>query len=304
MARQNRLGSNSPRHTRIPTRNYHLEATLDSGQAFRWRRIGQGWEGIIQGRWVRIESKPSALEVFWHGPKAFERELREYLQTEIDLDAIVSTFPEDPLMRQSVLAFPGLRVLRQDPWETLISFILSSAKQIPHIRDLVERLAQSYGAPVANRPELRAFPSAQSLATIGESELRGLRLGYRAKYVAAASRMVASGAVDLEGLKTLSMQEARDQLTSIPGVGIKIAHCVLLFAYDFPQAFPVDTWIRKTLEQGYPDRFPGPAARLEAQIHDYFGPYAGYAQQYLFHSIRTKAVVLRMSRPAPSHSSK
>ena len=300
MARQNRLGPNSPRHARIPTRDYDLEATLDSGQAFRWRRVAQGWEGIVHGRWVRIESNTSALEVFWHGPKAFERELREYLRTDIDLDAIVSTFPEDPLMRQSVLAFPGLRILRQDPWETLISFILSSAKQIPHIRDLVERLAQSFGDPVANRPDLRAFPSAESLASTSESDLRGLRLGYRAKYVAAASRMVATGVVELGGLNALTMREARDRLTSIPGVGIKIAHCVLLFAYDFPQAFPVDTWIRKTLERGYPDRFPGPAARLEAQVHDYFGPYAGYAQQYLFHSIRTKTVDLPMSRPAPS----
>lgn len=278
---------------RLPVLHYHLDATLDSGQAFRWRRAGEAWEGVVEGRYVKVRATPQALRVSVTPTQPGTAQwLRRYFQTEIDLASILETFPEDALLRRAHQAYPGLRLLRQEPWETLVSFILSSAKQIPHIRDLVERLAQHYGAPVPGHPQWRAFPTPASLAAVSVDQLRALGLGYRAAYVAEAARQVDARQVDLESLHTAPMEEACARLMSLPGVGVKIAQCVLLFAYGFQAAFPVDTWIRKALEKGYPGRFPGPAKQLETQILEHFGPHAGYAQQYLFHAIRNGAVSL------------
>lgn len=279
------------RQTLLPVAGYALGPTLDSGQAFRWRPAGDAWEGVIHGRWVRLRQTERGLEAIAAEAQADWRWLVDYLQAEIDLAAVVRTFPADPSMQAAVTACPGLRLLRQEPWECLASFICSSTKQIVQIRQIVELLSRSFGERIpADGGDAWTFPSAQRIAGLAEADLRACKLGFRAPYVHAAARAVAEGRLDLEGVRRLSLEEARVALTALPGVGRKIADCVLLFAYGFPGAFPVDVWILRALRELYfPKRRPTPK-RLLRFTETYFGPHAGYAQQYLFHYMRTRAV--------------
>jgi len=181
-------------------------------------------------------------------------------------------------------------LLRQEPWECLASFILSSTKQIVQIEQIVALLCARFGAPLAvpaGHEPVHAFPSADRLAAASEAELRACKMGFRAPNLLATARLVACGELNLRSLQTRSVHEAREALVALPGVGEKIANCVLLFAYGFQEAFPVDVWVRKAIRQLYfPKRRPTPQ-RLRRFVGTYFGPNAGYAQQYLFHFVRT-----------------
>jgi N-glycosylase/DNA lyase len=237
--------------TRLSARDYDLAATLACGQAFRWRETTSGWEGVIGGRWVRLRSDSDVIIAETSAPPADWRWLTDYLQTKLDLAAVLATFPDDAPLRASAAACRGLRLLRQEPWECLASFILSSTKQIVQIQQIVELLCERFGEPVEAPSDsvLRhAFPSAENIAATTEAKLRDCKMGFRAPSLLAAARAVDSGKLDLEALRHLSVEEAREQLTSLRGVGPKIANCVLLFAYGFQQAFPVDVWVMKASE--------------------------------------------------------
>ncbi len=220
------------------------------------------------------------------------RWLTHYLQAELDLGLVLATFPDDAPMRAAVVACRGLRLLRQDPWECLASFILSSTKQIVQIRQIVARLCEQFGEQVIvpqNHEPAYAFPSAGCIAAAGEAELRACKMGFRAPNLRAAARMIAGGDVDLDRVSALSVHEARDTLMRLPGVGGKIADCVLLFAYGYPDAFPVDVWVMKALRRLYFPRRAVSLKRLQKFAATHFGPCAGYAQQYLFHYARVHA---------------
>jgi N-glycosylase/DNA lyase len=277
--------------TTFPVRAYDLAATLTSGQAFRWECVAGGWEAVVNGRWVRLLDQPDAIRAQAAEPLADWRWLAHYLQTDVDLDAVVATFPGDPPMRAAVRASRGLRLLRQDPWECLASFILSSTKQIVQIQQMVKRLCERFGEPAAVPPGHEpafAFPTAARLAQCVEAELRTCKMGFRAAYLSATACRVASGDLDLSGLANLPLDAARQQLLQLPGVGPKIANCVLLFAYGFPQAFPVDVWVMKALRQLYFPRRRPTLAQLRDFADTHFGPFSGYAQQYLFCYMRRR----------------
>jgi N-glycosylase/DNA lyase len=182
--------------------------------------------------------------------------------------------------------------LRQDPWECLASFLLSSTKQIPQIREGVRLLCERFGEAVEGPVDggrVFAFPTAPALAGVSESLLRECRIGFRAKYLKGTAEVVAGGGLSLEDVGALPLEQARERLVALPGVGPKIADCVLLFAYGYPRAFPVDVWVMRALRELY---FPGrrpPMARLKRFSETHFGPQAGYAQQYLFHHVRMLA---------------
>jgi N-glycosylase/DNA lyase len=268
----------------FPVRDYDLAATLASGQAFRWRPVGEAWEGVVAGRWVRLRQVGDELLAETIEPQPDWEWLREFLQLDVDLAAVVATFPDDEPMRASVAACRGLRLLRQEPWETLVSFICSSTKQIVQIQQIIALLCERFGEAV---PGGRAFPTAARLADATESELRGCKMGFRAPFVMAAAKAVASGELDLTHLHALPTTEARAALMGLHGVGRKIADCVLLFAYGKQDAFPVDVWVRRALTELYFPRRRPSAKRLERFANTHFGPNAGYAQQYLFHYVRT-----------------
>ena len=274
----------------IAARDYDLAATLASGQAFRWSLRDGAWEGVIGSRWVRLRQREGGLEAETAAPVADWTWLTDFLQSDLDLQSILRTFPEDEAMRASVAACRGLRLLRQEPWECLASFILSSTKQIVQIEQIVALLCARFGASLAvpdGHEPVHAFPSAERLATASEAELRACKMGFRAPNLLATARRIAGGELDLRSLRTCSVSEARAALVDLPGVGEKIANCVLLFAYGFQEAFPVDVWVGKAIRRLYfPKRRPTPQ-RLRRFVESYFGPNAGYAQQYLFHYVRT-----------------
>jgi len=274
----------------LTVRDYDLAATLDSGQAFRWRQEHGGWVGVIGSRWVKlVQTGPGIAALTASAPNDWHW-LEHYLQTHIELDEVLATFPADEPLRQATLACRGLRLLRQDPWECLASFILSSTKQIVQIRAIVSTLSQRYGDHLevpAGHAQMWAFPSPARLAELTEAELRDCKMGFRAPYLRETAQMVATGAVNLAQIAGLPLAAARAELLKFPGVGRKIADCVLLFAYGFPTAFPVDVWVMRGLRQLYFPRRRPARQRLERFTETYFGPHAGYAQQYLFHYMRT-----------------
>ena len=273
-------------------RDYNLAATLNSGQTFRWRQQGQGWIGIIGDRWVRLRAHASSLTAGTAEPVADWNWLKEYLQLDLDLETVLRTFPADEPMQAAVAACRGLRLLRQEPWECLASFILSSTKQISQIRQIIARLSECFGRPVAvppGQPPAWAFPSAVRLAETDEADLRACKMGFRAPFLLAAARRVAGGELNLPSLRDMPPENARAALMRLPGVGPKIANCVLLFAYGFQSAFPVDVWINKALRRYYFGRGRVKAERVRRFADSHFGPHAGYAQQYLFHYMRTQS---------------
>jgi len=218
--------------------------------------------------------------------------LADYLQLEQDLAPVLASFPDDEPIRKAVAACRGLRLLRQAPWECLASFILSSTKQIVQIQQIVARLCEQFGEQVIvpqNHERVYSFPLAVRVAAAGEGELRACKMGFRAPNLRAAAQMIAGGELDLDRLSGLSIHEAREALTRLPGVGRKIADCVLLFAYGFQDAFPVDVWVMKALRGLYFPRRSVSLPRLQKFAATHFGPWAGYAQQYLFHYARVHA---------------
>ncbi len=275
----------------LSVRDYDLSATLDSGQAFRWHRQGAAWSGVIGQRWVRLEPLPEGIRAQTMVPVADWTWLTDYLQSQVDLAAILESFPVDPPMQAAVAACPGLRLLRQDPWECLASFMLSSTKQIVQIRQIISLLCERHGEAVTTPAGLapaRAFPTPERIARLSEAELRDCKMGFRAPNVLAAARRIASGEFHLERIRALPHATARAELMRLRGVGGKIADCVLLFAYGFNAAFPVDVWIKKALQELYFPRRRAPEKRLQYFAATHFGEHGGYAQQYLFHYMRTR----------------
>jgi N-glycosylase/DNA lyase len=286
------------RQIRFPAHDYDLAATLGSGQTFRWERREDHWEGVIGSRWVRLAAAADGIRA--ETVEGFESWdwLASFLQVEVELQPILAAFPADEPMRAAVGACRGLRLLRQDPWECLASFILSSTKQIVQIQQIVRLLCERFGQPVSVPPGHRpwfSFPTPERLAACSEAELRACKMGFRAPYLKSAAAQVASGEVSLGQLAALDVSAARCELLKLPGVGPKIADCVLLFAYGFQDAFPVDVWVMKALRELYFRRRRVKLQRLQRFSASYFGPYGGYAQQYLFHYMRT-----RESRDLPS----
>ena len=275
----------------FPVTDYDLEATLTSGQAFRWQFVSDAWEGVVRNRWVRLHSCASGIHAETALDVADWNWLADYLQLSVDLKPIVAAFPKDEPMRASAKACNGLRLLRQDPWECLASFILSSTKQIVQIQQIVALLCERFGRPLPVPPHhapVYSFPEFNELACASEANLRACKMGFRAPNLLATAKMLAAGEVNLSELHAMELEAARTELLKLPGVGRKIADCVLLFAYGFPDAFPVDVWVLKALRSLYfPKKKPTPK-RLREFADTYFRPYSGYAQQYLFHYMRTK----------------
>lgn len=271
--------------------DYDLSATLSSGQVFRWRQEKGAWVGIVGARWVRLRQDRGTITAEtavslrdWTG-------LADYLQIGLNFRDVLASFPKDEPMRAAVAACRGLRLLRQDPWECLASFILSSTKQIVQIQQIIALLCERYGERIAaprGEPPAFAFPSPVQLARATEAELRECKMGFRAPHLLATARAVASGRFNLRRLREAPAETARAGLMTLPGVGPKIADCVLLFAGGFESAFPMDVWVIKALRELYFPRRHVSIKEMREFAATYFGRNAGYAQQYLFHYMRTR----------------
>jgi N-glycosylase/DNA lyase len=274
----------------LQAQDYALGMTLASGQAFRWRQVGSCWIGVVHGHWVLLQPSGSTIIAETAEPVRDWTWLEHYLQVNLDLTQVLASFPNDVPLQAAVKACHGLRLLRQDPWECLASFILSSTKQILQIQQIVslvcERFGESISVPEGCAPVF-AFPTPERLAEVSEAELRDCKMGFRAPFLLSAAKRVAERRLDLESLHQMKLQAAREQLLACNGVGDKICNCVLLFAYGRQEAFPVDVWVMKALRDLYFPRRKRSLGQLQAFAATHFGPNAGYAQQYLFHYARS-----------------
>jgi len=262
---------------------FDLRRTLECGQVFHWTPTGEAgaYRGVIGSTPVSVRQEGETL----HVPRGREALCRHYFALDHPLEAIYATFPTDPAMREALAFCHGMRILRQPLWECLATFITSAMKQVRHIAAISHTLRERYGRRVAGG--LRAYPGPRRLARCTEAELRECGLGFRAGKLLATARMVAAGEVDLEAIRSLPDAEALAELCRLPGVGAKIANCVLLFAYERVRAFPIDVWIARAVRHHYA-RPQATLPELAAFCADYFGPYGGYAQQYLFHHARNR----------------
>ena len=275
--------------------DFDLAMTLNSGQVFHWELADRGYVGTIgdlpvyleqAGKVLKVSDSVHELECIMHS--RLKQIVSNYFALDHPLAEICQSFPDDPAMNAARDFCRGLRIIRQAKWECLATFICSSMKQVAHIRQISKKLRERFGEArrIAGHT-IYAFPSPARIAASSDKELRKCALGYRARNLLATARQVASGEVDLEKLATLSDVDLRARLCQLPGVGAKVANCVMLFAYERLRAFPIDVWIERVLRQKY---FPRArklnAARLRAFTDKYFGEHGGYAQQYLFHHAR------------------
>jgi N-glycosylase/DNA lyase len=269
----------------IPANDFDLEKTLNCGQVFHWEKSGDGFVGAIGKSAVYVEQSGNALCFAGVETKI----IANYLSLDHRLADICRSFPSDPAMIGARDFCRGLRIIRQPRWECLATFICSSMKQVAHIRQISLALRRRFGdEKTINGTPVYSFPDAQRLARSTEKQLRQCALGYRAKNLLATARLVANGEADLEAWTKLSNDELRMRLCELPGVGVKVANCVMLFAYERLRAFPIDVWIERVLKQQYfPRRRKISAQELRAFCDQYFGEHGGYAQQYLFHHART-----------------
>ena len=268
---------------------YSLRRTLECGQVFRWTVNGSGAVGIFRGwRWsVRQHGRRIYLleEAGLNAGRPGPRGLWQHLAVDAPLSRVERALARDPILRRILPHTTGIAVMRQDPWECLVSFVISAFNNIPKIRLSVDHLCRRFGEPLPGGGF--GFPSAARLAASRLPALWACALGYRAPYVRGVARAVADGTVELERLAILPYEEAREALLAMPGVGEKVADCILLFALGREEAFPVDVWVQRAVQGAYlrGRRFTPRAVGRWAR--DRFGPLAGYANQHLFLAARS-----------------
>ena len=274
-----------------------LTSSLTSGQCFRWRVDDDGrWNGVVGRNIVRLTAAEGGLRIESSPTASGEmaEAMAAYLRLDDDLLAIQQRIGWDEHVQAGIEMYPAMHLLRQEPWEALGAFILSSTSNIPRISRTVELLADTFGETVElDGIERRTFPSAAQLAEAGEARLRELGCGFRAPFLANAAAAVASGALPLDSLREAPYGEALAALTALHGVGEKIADCAMLFSLEKMEAFPADRWVLKVLHEWYglPDNMKYGAMREWAQ--ERFGRDAGYANQYLFWRVRQTTRPLR-----------
>ncbi|MFC7046291.1 DNA-3-methyladenine glycosylase family protein [Halobacteriaceae archaeon GCM10025711] len=279
---------------------FDLQSTLESGQTFRWRRDdgqtydepvaygGDAWyASVVDGEVVRVRQVDDRLE--WESTTDATPILRRQLRLDDDLDAILDAVPDDPLLDRAVDAFPGMHIVNDPFFPTLVSFICSAQMRVERIHRMQVDLAETYGDPVElDGRTYYGYPTPDRLAAATEADLRDLRLGYRAPYVKQSAELLASGEVTPEDVAGLPYEEAREALTAFVGVGDKVADCVLLFSLGYLEAVPLDTWIQQAIAEHYPDCDRGGYAETSRAIRERFGGrHAGYVQTYVFHYLRT-----------------
>ena len=265
----------------IQNPDFNIRKIAESGQCFRLKPVPSGGYVLVaRGRVLRLTDTPegAALDC---SQAEFDEVWRDYFDIASDYAAIrAQADPGDAFLRRACDYGVGIRMLRQEPWEMLVSFIISQRKNIPAIQYCIEALCSRYGEPIESAGErFFAFPSAQTLAALDESHFLACSLGYRAKYVLAAARMVATGTLDLSAIASCSDETLYTALLAVPGVGEKVANCVMLFGYHRLARFPRDVWINRIEEREYGGSFPT----------ERYPDTAGALQQYIFYYARSTA---------------
>lgn len=271
---------------------FNLDYTLDCGQVFRWKKEGDWWTGVIGDNVIRLSQEEDSKELLIDSkfPSEF---FSNYFRLDDDLPSIYESINKDLLINRAIKKYRGLRLIRQDPWECLISYMLATASSIPTIQKRISLLSQIFGEELEEG--YFSFPDPKTLADADLSMLDRCKLGFRTERIKEAAREVASGELELNILFRLEYRYARERLMRLNGIGEKVADCVLLFAFEKMEAFPVDTHIRQIIQHYHiDDNFFENCTNLSRMGdwgRQYFGHYCGYAQQYLFYQKRVEGFV-------------
>lgn len=255
----------------IPKKELDVALTLDCGQAFRWQKTEENiWHGVAYKTPLTLIENEDTITFSMKNAGDFETIWKNYFDLERNYTEVCETFKSDPVLKTAVEACPGIRILKQEPWETLCSFIISQNNNIPRIKGIIDRLCRLLGDDLGE--DDFSFPSAEKILSAGIEGLAPIRSGFRAKYLVDAAEKVLSGEVDLEKAKTMNLENSAQELKKIKGVGDKVAACVQLYGLGQVDALPVDVWVKRILAELYPGDMP-----------DCTDGMRGIAQQYLFY---------------------
>lgn len=269
---------------RIKKKNFDILQIADSGQCFRMNQIETTtgkirYEMIAYGKYLELEQIAEDQVEFYCSEEEYYQIWEEYFDLSYDYESLVKTLieGEDPFLKEAAAYGSGIRILKQEPFEAMISFIISQNKNIPAIRSGIEALCTRYGEKIIiQEKEYYAFPTPEVLAEADKEELRRLKMGYRDEYIISAAKAVTNGDIDLEYLKQMSFDEAVKVLKGVHGIGDKVANCISLYGLHHIEGFPIDVWIKRVIEEIYHNKF---------EKEQYLG-YAGIVQQYMFYYMR------------------
>lgn len=253
-------------------KKFDLTETLDCGQAFRWSETDGVWSGVAYGKLLKITEKNDTM-IMSCTKEDYEKIWHNYFDLDCDYEKIKSELSSmNKILAEAAEFAPGIRILRQEPWEALCSFIFSQNNNIKRIKKIVASFCENFGE---NLGCAYTFPTAERVSQLTEEDLAPIKCGFRAKYILSAANMVANGEIDLNSLFTMNLDEARNELIRIKGVGPKVADCVLLYGFHRTECFPLDVWMKRAMNVLFPENTP-----------EDFGVNSGIAQQYIFHYSR------------------
>lgn len=264
-------------------REINVEYTINSGQVFLWNKIGEKWYGVDGENILVIDEKTTK---FSKNQKEFN-----FFRENDNFEEVFSYLKKDKVVKKAVSTFPGIRLLRQNPFQCYISFIVSSNSNIPNIKTRLQNLCKKFGKRrKIESKEFFVFPEAKVISKASISDILSCGVGYRAKAIKNASATVTKNEINFESLKNMNYHAAKQELVKVFGIGNKVADCILLFSLEKSEAFPLDRWMLRILQKYYANRFQLTTKTLtnnsydniHKKIVDYFGKYAGYSQQYLF----------------------
>ena len=257
--------------------------SINSGQVFLWKKNGEYWDGV-NGQDVLHVNENGAIT-------SYQNLETDFFRKKDDLDLILKSISKDKTVQNAVKKYSGLRILRQDPFQCLISFIVSSNSNIQKIKSSLEKISRKFGTKIKfQNQEFFLFPKPTTLAKASINEITECGVGYRARFIKDAARLVFLNKIDFDYLEKCNYQDAKNNICLVPGIGNKVADCILLFALNKLDAFPLDRWMIRILEKYYADKFnlktktitEKQYSILHEKIVNHFGPYAGYSQQFLF----------------------
>ena len=260
-----------------------IDNSINSGQVFLWEKCGSDWYGI-NGQDILKINKNAVI-------KSIQNSKTDFFRKNDNMQEIIKSISKDKTVKEAIKQYEGLRIFKQDPFQCMISFIISSNSNIQKIKTSLEKITKKFGVKVEiQNKEFFLFPKPEKLANASIEEIKKCGVGYRAPFIKQAAEMIFSKKIDLEYLEKLDYKEAKKNICLIPGVGNKVADCILLFSLNKLEAFPLDTWMIKILEKYYSNEFKIETKTitqkqyeiLHEKIVNYFGPYCGYAQQFLF----------------------
>lgn len=270
-------------------KDFDLSQTLECGQCFRFENIGENeYILVAKNKLLRVKQEKNKLIFFNTSREEYKNIWENYFDMDNDYKNIKEwLLLKDDKLKEAITSKYGVRILNQEFFEMLITFIISQNKQIPHIKQIVNHISERYGKKVGeyNGKSYYSFPTPAELSHANEEELRSLKVGFRAPYILDAVQKVVEGEIKEEIIQKLNNEEALAMLLSIRGVGVKIAHCVLLFGLSRRDAFPIDVWIKRIMEKIYYGKETN-KEEIQAFASEQFGAYGGYAQQYLFYYAR------------------